>query len=350
MKLLLNSHNIHSINHKLIYKDTPIAIRRTIVSPLSLRITGSSLRDHSVYLVGAEIRDFNSDPLPLLSLCISSSCLQEIDTAVQALSQLSVDLSLDEMIQNLALLTKDVLTILSKNKYSIVLLPQVDWDVFHQIVESHIHHQLYDMAFYHIGQRCQKSSVVLASIIAKCRHIQLSHLGLSAKCGDSVFMAVNEFRTITALRSPIEKMQCICRTLGIFSKHIKHATLTSDLLIPLLAMVIVQTNMFNISAIIEYIKQFSVEKNPLLGQIGFGISCLDAAHHYLLQDSADLLLKASGCDALFECLEMRRPEMILKLIAEDRLLLNAVTANGDSPITLLSTLNDIEILEICNLA
>jgi hypothetical protein len=96
--------------------------------------------------------------------------------------------------------------------------------------------------------------------------------------------AIREYETITFLRTPIEKAQCLMRTFFILGNEVS----SPDQLIPLTIILLLQSKVSNLATNIDYIKLFTFEENVSQGRVGYILSTIDAAIKYINENFVEL--------------------------------------------------------------
>lgn len=254
----------------------------------------------------------------------------------------AMGITLNEIQEDIRLLIADCQTILSKcneNDLKKQLTSfYMNWDLLYQSLEMHVVDNCYEMIFFKIGVECQVQDSDFENISTHCKHITLHQLSVDFKYGLYLPEAITEYEMISAARTPIEKIQCLVRTIRILSRAMDSnelksgspTVLTSDQLIPLFILLILQSNVINLPSNLAFIKKFTFEKEIAKGEVGYALSSLEAVLGYTKSHFDELAMNSVKSKTFYEAIESGSLEVLESLFANANAIDNQSFVNFTS--------------------
>ncbi|KAJ3101504.1 hypothetical protein HDU97_001319 [Phlyctochytrium planicorne] len=211
-------------------------------------------------------------------------------------------------------------------------------DEFHQVVETFILENTYEMVYFRISKEFRDRDARVADVIAKVQSLDLGQMGVlegedgkegeyrGRELGRNLGVAVKEFQRISAVRTPFEKIKCLMRSVYLLTSssnptpsssqrkapagrpslhppsptHLSATSspsnaapgplLTSDQLIPLLVLLVIRSNVQNLHSSLHYMQNFTFEHDVERGEFGYAISSLEAVVGYIIEHEDGLIL------------------------------------------------------------
>ncbi|KAL1921840.1 uncharacterized protein VTP21DRAFT_10482 [Calcarisporiella thermophila] len=174
-------------------------------------------------------------------------------------------------------------------------------DAFYQLFENFIMEQTYDIVFFKIAHLWRPHDAKLSEMIQQMQALDISQVGMPAASGHSkrLLAAVDELHKLGAIRQPMEKLDCIMRTIKaltngeILSDSIseksqigsdKSILLSGDSLVPLLLLTVIRSGVTNLLANVDYIKNFIFEQDVTSSLYGYSISTLEGVVSYIQEN------------------------------------------------------------------
>ncbi|KAI8093539.1 uncharacterized protein BX664DRAFT_109594 [Halteromyces radiatus] len=187
----------------------------------------------------------------------------------------------------------------------------------HAAFESYIMEQTYDVVFFKITQVVLSRDLHLSEVIEQVKHVDVTQLGLPSNAlGDArlrVQRAVVIFQNIGTYRTPFEKLDCILSTIRALSSSTASAIETtttsdsldtSDTLVPLLLLTVIQSRVPHLNAHWTYMKEYTFERDVIGGKYGFSLSTLEGVLVYISESAISQLATVSYHNQqLWRCLK-----------------------------------------------
>ena len=208
---------------------------------------------------------------------------------------------------------------------------------------------LSDILFFHVSALTRDSDIDLLSKITCCKHLSVTQM-LPQEYGVNLLNSIQEFNLISVMRNPSDKLQKIINTVHLLGND-SSLILTSDHLLSLLILVVVNSNVYNILSNINFIKSFTFEKNLNVGQHGFALSSLEAVLEYIGNKQSELSALSSSMHSFLQCIELMDTVQLAVLVQKyaNQDILNSITIKGDNLMTIACTRGNTAICQICSL-
>ncbi|ORZ14219.1 hypothetical protein BCR42DRAFT_418302 [Absidia repens] len=206
-------------------------------------------------------------------------------------------------------------TLMEKGTQTLQQLPMSDTttimqDEIHAELESYVMEQTYDVVFFKITQVVLSRDLHLSEVIEQIKHVDVTQLGLPPTAlhhaHSRVKRAVTIFQKISAYRTPFEKLECILSTIQSLSSSSPESAIldTSDTLIPLLLLTVIQSRVAHLSAHWTFMKEYTFELDVIGGKYGFALSTLEGVLVYLADSAIPQLAAVSRNNLqLWRCLK-----------------------------------------------
>ncbi|KAJ3195929.1 Talin-1 [Irineochytrium annulatum] len=239
-------------------------------------------------------------------------------------------------------------------------------DTFYQIVETFLMEHSYEMVFFRISKEFRSKDIAITDIIVRIQTLDLEQMGLPVELGKYLGPAVKEFETIAAVRTPFEKIKCLMRSVHLLdasptssgpspSKQspTSKLVLTSDLLIPLLVLMVVRSNVQNLESSLYYMQRFTFEHDVIAGEFGYALSTLEAVISYISENSELLSDLCRDNEAFLKGVTEGNMDLIRRFIERGGAKEPAVESvlrcrnwEGDNAVLLAAKLKNWEMLKL----
>ncbi|RUS29999.1 hypothetical protein BC938DRAFT_479973 [Jimgerdemannia flammicorona] len=179
-------------------------------------------------------------------------------------------------------------------------------EMFYQVFESYVMERTYDVLFFKLSTFHRRDDAALANAAHRIRHLDLTQVGLPGSQGSQarrLLAGVKMFRNLGALRTPMEKLECLLATIGALTGTREgvggrgwrdsdsvgsYDPLSTDAIIPLILLTLLRSNVTNLVTNISYMRDFSFEHDVTTGQYGYALSSLEGVVHYVLTNVKSL--------------------------------------------------------------
>ncbi|KAJ1560699.1 hypothetical protein HK405_006232, partial [Cladochytrium tenue] len=157
-------------------------------------------------------------------------------------------------------------------------------------METYLLENTYETIYFRISKEFTEADQQLADAVSEIECLDLYQLGLAYSFGPRLLRAVKEFQRIQVLRTPFEKIGCLMRSIRLLSKSPSGASdgaaLSSDVIVPLLVLMVVRSRAQNLQSSLYFMQQFTFEHDVVSGEYGFALSSLEAVIAYVLDNAA----------------------------------------------------------------
>ncbi|KAJ3197910.1 hypothetical protein HDU82_001346, partial [Entophlyctis luteolus] len=169
-------------------------------------------------------------------------------------------------------------------------------DLF-QLTEAYVMENTYELTYFLISKEFRKQDIEISNAVSQMQSLDFSQLGVSNNFGKSVMSAVKLFRMLPSLRTPSEKIKCLMDCIHSLksksvSSHQKplpssspEMVLSSDELVPLMVLIVIRSNIQNLSSSLNYMQNFSFEQDVVGGEFGFALSTLEAVIAFVRENA-----------------------------------------------------------------
>ncbi|TPX31731.1 hypothetical protein SmJEL517_g05002 [Synchytrium microbalum] len=165
-------------------------------------------------------------------------------------------------------------------------------DTLYQVTETYVMENTYEVCYFILQRAHRNEDADMADALSRIQHLDINQMGLRFNYGKNVVAAVTEFKSISLLRTPFEKIKKLMRS--IYALTGSDPTMTSDQLIPLMIFMLIRSNQVNLLSTLYYMKTFIFEHDIISGELGYGLSTLEAVISYITNNKdslADLSIK-----------------------------------------------------------
>ncbi|KAI8331732.1 ankyrin repeat-containing domain protein [Chlamydoabsidia padenii] len=171
--------------------------------------------------------------------------------------------------------------------------------------------QTYDVVFFKITQVVLTRDLHLSEVIEQVKHVDVTQLGLPTTALHHAHQRVNSavtiFQNISTFRTPFEKLDCILSTIYALSSSTGIMD-TSDTLVPLLLLTVIQSRVPHLTAHFTYMKEYTFGLDVIGGKYGFALSTLEGVLVYLAESALLQLATVSRQNLqLWRCLKTLPP-------------------------------------------
>ncbi|KAI9344007.1 hypothetical protein BDR26DRAFT_857991 [Obelidium mucronatum] len=205
----------------------------------------------------------------------------------------------NEMKNTLALCFNIVNKIDNKLLKSILEDADISIDTLYQLTETYAMENTYEFIFFLISRDFREQDAEFGAAVASIDTLDFKQLGVSSRFGESLTRAVKKFSKLSALRTPFEKIKCLMQSIRMLSADTTRRTssptrsngdgiLSSDVLVPLLVLLVIRSNIQNMPSSLYYMQKFSFEHDVDGGEYGYALSSLEGVISYILSSSAEL--------------------------------------------------------------
>ncbi|KAI9203241.1 uncharacterized protein BJ171DRAFT_510094 [Polychytrium aggregatum] len=164
----------------------------------------------------------------------------------------------------------------------------IEHEMVFQAAETFIMESAYEILFFKVCSYHREKDTVFSEVLVDLQDLDLRQMGLPEQYGWGLMMAVKEFQTVAALRTPFEKIRCLMRSIELFSSLPSNSSspdrppiLSGDVIIPLMAMMVIRSNVVNLHSSLYFMNNFTFGHDVLIGEYGYALSSLEAASTYL---------------------------------------------------------------------
>ncbi|KAI9357332.1 ankyrin repeat-containing domain protein [Zopfochytrium polystomum] len=165
-------------------------------------------------------------------------------------------------------------------------------EMLFQILETYLMENSYEIVYYQISKELLLPDQEMSEASTSIKYLDLYQLGLPYTFGPSLLKAAKEFGNIASLRTPFEKIKCLMRSIRMLRSTEQGSDseiiLSSDVLVPLLVLMVVRSNAQNLRSSLFYMQKFTFEHDVISGEYGYALSTLEGVISYILDASATL--------------------------------------------------------------
>ncbi|KAJ3410358.1 hypothetical protein HDV05_003861 [Chytridiales sp. JEL 0842] len=171
------------------------------------------------------------------------------------------------------------------------------FEMLRESLESYVMEKTYELVYFRISKDFGDKDRLVAASTNQLEDIDLIQLGLPPELGFNLMTAVEEFENLAIRRTPYEKLKCLMRSIQILNSKSSvwapdlsssNLLLSSDVLVPLLVLMVIRSNIQNIYSSMYYIQHFSFENDVVSGEYGYALSSLEAVIEYVLSSMESL--------------------------------------------------------------
>ncbi|KAJ3044862.1 hypothetical protein HK097_001348 [Rhizophlyctis rosea] len=173
-------------------------------------------------------------------------------------------------------------------------------DELYQIMETFAMENIYDLLYYRISFNFRQEDLAIADAVNGCKNLDAAYMGIPDDLAKTLPTAIKEFRSISTLRTPFEKIKCLMRTIYILNATLvakttssglrvgKGLMITSDFLIPLLVLVVIRSDLLTLHSNIHFMTNFTFEHDVVSGEYGYSLSTMEAVASYIQMNHESL--------------------------------------------------------------
>ncbi|KAJ3258606.1 hypothetical protein HDU77_002198 [Chytriomyces hyalinus] len=216
--------------------------------------------------------------------------------------------SLDEIAQQLKVAVNDTVNyVYSIDKPSLARLSNVlssddyaDAATQHQFVaqhvESYVLEKTYEFTYFLVSKHLREKDAAFSEVVSKLEGLDLVQMGVSLRFGASLMQAVEDFSSISILRTPFEKLSTLMESIRKLNPDMTRRSasptrsptagsgdliLSSDVLIPLLVLIIIRSKLQNLPSCLYYMMHFSFCSDVEGGEFGYALATVEAVVEYM---------------------------------------------------------------------
>ncbi|ORY49427.1 ankyrin [Rhizoclosmatium globosum] len=172
-------------------------------------------------------------------------------------------------------------------------------ETLYQLTETYVMENTYELTYFLISKELRQRDSEFAAAVISIESLDLVQLGISSRFGESLMRAVKEFSHISTLRTPFEKIKCLMKSIRLLNAKTTRRSssptrlngdvvLSSDVLVPLLVLIVIRSNVQNLPSSLYYMQHFSFEHDVEGGEYGYALSSLEGVISYILTSSPGL--------------------------------------------------------------
>lgn len=271
--------------------------------------------DKSLYLLKDDKELKNLETI-LVDLENSDTILGRLLNLVSAFNDTAIELNNLSILQaQVKKLIGNSLQILQefdeKLLYDELLSRNLEWDDFYQMVETWVIEHVYEILFYKISGFHKGLDQEFSRNIAEMGNLDFTSLGLPFT---NLETAVQELKSLTILRTPIEKLNCLIKTLKLLSTQ-NEVVVNSDDLIPLLLLTLIKSKVLFLYSNWFYIKTFTFEQDLNTGQGGYALLTFEAVMAYVRNQKETLVSLSEKVKQFFLAVDSNDLEVFNQKIA-----------------------------------
>ncbi|KAJ3300432.1 hypothetical protein HK104_000490 [Borealophlyctis nickersoniae] len=221
----------------------------------------------------------------------------------------------------------------------------------YQTCETFVMENTYEMVYFRISSAHRAQDLIVSEAVANVQNLDLSQMGLMPELGVNLSAAVKEFQSISTLRTPFEKIKCLMRSVHILNATLvpsnsasglqigKGLMLSSDVLIPMLMLMVIRSNVLNLESNIFYMKNYVFEHDVIAGEYGYAISSVEAVMAYLASNHTTLAETSRRNEAYWKAIQEGDLSAVRRFFEESA---RSPKSPNDEPKTPVSpTTNDV---------
>ncbi|KAI9033610.1 hypothetical protein CLU79DRAFT_724548 [Phycomyces nitens] len=168
-----------------------------------------------------------------------------------------------------------------------IYCPQLSQEQVYSMFENFVMEQTYDVLFFKITQQELSEDVTLSEAIDSMFQLDFIQVGLPPILGAKkrVSQAIAEFERIGSYRTPADKLDSLLTTVSRLTDGIMadvQQGLDSDSLIPLMLLTIIRSRAPHLRANLNYMKDYSFERNIITGPYGYALITLESVLDYII--------------------------------------------------------------------
>jgi ankyrin repeat protein len=172
---------------------------------------------------------------------------------------------------------------------------KLEWDDFYQMVETWVIEHIYEILFYKISSFHKGLDQEFSKNMQDMQDLEFITLGLPVI---DIKNAVQELKSLTILRTPVEKLNCLVKTLKLISTQ-NGMVVNSDFLIPLLLLTLIRSKILFLYSNWFYIKTFTFEQDLNSGQSGYALLTFEAVMAFVRNQKDHLLSLSDSVKQFF---------------------------------------------------
>ncbi|KAL0077576.1 hypothetical protein J3Q64DRAFT_1298887 [Phycomyces blakesleeanus] len=189
--------------------------------------------------------------------------------------------------------------------------------------ESYVMEQIYDVLFFKITQQELAEDTALSEAVDSMFQLDFIQVGLPPILGAKkrVTQAIAEFERIGSYRTPADKLDSLLTTISRLTDGIMSDSqqgLDSDSLIPLMLLTIIRSRAPHLRANLNYMKDYSFERNTVTGQYGYALITLESVLDYIIDAHRPLSEIARENQAFWTALDQGNLDRVKKVTADER--------------------------------
>lgn len=227
----------------------------------------------------------------------------------------AADLTVNEIREDMLKLLADAQVLMSsligdsllQKRMRELLIP--NWDSMFCIIETFCLQSTYDMLFFKICKGNSDQDEQLASIMKNAKYAILGH-----SRGLDLSVPVATFKQVEHVRSPLEKIAILQRTINLLSS--KNKSFSGDDLLPIFITCVLKAQVSTLFSNLEFMTQFSFEKRVDQGETGYLLATLEACVTYIIENRDYIEENSSFFQKFAFCLASRDTGQIQAFIDE----------------------------------
>ncbi|KAI8620863.1 hypothetical protein BC830DRAFT_1225091 [Chytriomyces sp. MP71] len=190
----------------------------------------------------------------------------------------------------------------------------ISLEALYQLLETYVMEKTYEFTYFLISKTLRAQDTHLSNCIGQITHLDLAQLQLSSRFGVSLQRAVTQFQNLATLRTPMEKVKCLLSAVRMLNPDMARRgtsptrgsgdlTVSSDVLIPLLVLIVVRSKIQNLPSSLHYMLNFSFEHDVQGGEYGYALATLEAVISFITENASTLALISSKNAELWEAVK-----------------------------------------------
>ncbi|KAJ3233671.1 hypothetical protein HDU81_002056 [Chytriomyces hyalinus] len=172
-----------------------------------------------------------------------------------------------------------------------------------QHVESYVMDKTYEFTYFLVSKHLREKDAAFSEVVSKLQGLDLVQMGVSLRFGASLMQAVKDFSAISILRTPFEKLSALMESIRKLNPDMTRRSasptrspttgsgdvvLSSDVLIPLLVLIIIRSKLQNLPSCLYYMMHFSFCSDVEGGEFGYALATVEAVVEYMTSNAAVL--------------------------------------------------------------
>ncbi|KAJ3095814.1 hypothetical protein HK100_005725, partial [Physocladia obscura] len=242
----------------------------------------------------------------------------------------------------------------------------VDESLLYQLAESYVMESTYEFTYFVISKSLRDKDTAMSANIASIDTLDLIQLGVSSKFGESLMHAVQVFKQLPTVRTPFEKIKCLMESIRMLSSKTKRHSfnangkeslsnsteilLSSDVLIPLMVIIVVRSDIQNLPSLLYYMQNFSFEHDVVGGENGYALATLEAVITYIESSANSLAETCSKNVALWKAISEDDVKSVTTFFDEttqdgEESIVYIRNSDGDSLLHLACRCRSLKVIE-----